>query len=287
MHVEENYSGSAGGCGGEIPMVRTGFAELDNLIGGLCGGDLVLVAARPGVGKTTFALNVARNAALAGSSVLFFSLEAPAWQVWQKLVCSEAHLEQRQVIIGDLSDIEVEALAAARAYLSDGNLHIENVPTSSVSEICSCSRRQMGSGKPGLDLIVIDSLNLLDDSPSQVAEKRWWGVGGTVRALKDLAMELNVPVIAIEPLSRAIEMRGGRNKRPRLADLRRSSSLEQVSDIVLLLDRSLDAEEAEENGRPDLGLADVSVAKNRHGKTGEVTLAFCVAPPRFMDYYAC
>ncbi|MCI8366861.1 MAG: replicative DNA helicase [Eggerthellaceae bacterium] len=270
--------------GGAIAGVPTGFRDVDALIHGLRGGDLIILAARPGVGKTSFALNLAVNAAKTGVSVAFFSLEMSAGQLMQRMLCSEACLSLSKIRAGSIQDSDWAALADASGILSQLDLYIDDSPGLSILEARAKARRELRHAvgeKKGL--IIVDYLQLMQPPAARRDGNRAVEVGEISRGLKVLAKEMDMPVIALSQLSRAVEMRG--KKRPMLSDLRESGSIEQDADIVMFIDRSMDEAEAESEDRPDLGQAELIVAKHRNGATRDIPLAFQAEFTKFMDFY--
>ena len=261
--------------------VPTGFADVDNLFHGLRGGDLIILAARPGVGKTSFALNMAVNAAKAGCPTTFFSLEMSASQLVQRILCSEAHVGLEKVRGGFLTDADWQQMADAMSRLSNIELYIDDTPSLSILEARAKARRELHGKENGL--IVVDYLQLMQPPQTRKDGNRAVEVGEISRGLKVLAKEMNMPVIALSQLSRAIETRGSK-KRPMLSDLRESGSIEQDADIVMFIDRSMDEDEAESENRPDLGTANLIVAKHRNGPTRDITLSWAAESTTFGDY---
>ncbi len=263
--------------------VPTGFKDLDDLFHGLRGGDLVVLAARPGVGKTSFALNMAVNAAKKGVAVAFFSLEMSSSQLVQRVLCAEARVSLSKIRGGFVSEGDWGAIADAMNSLSKLELYIDDSPGLSILEARAKARRELrhASGQ-GAGLIVVDYLQLMQPTATRRDNNRTVEVGEISRGLKMLAKEMDMPVVALSQLSRAVEMRG--KKRPMLSDLRESGSIEQDADIVMFIDRSMDEVEAESESRPDLGTAEIIVAKHRNGPTRDVTLAFNPDYTKFMDY---
>lgn len=261
--------------------VPTGFKDVDDLFHGLRGGDLVILAARPGVGKTSFALNLAVNAAKAHSSVAFFSLEMSAGQLVQRILCAEARLSLSKVRSGFIAEGDWTAIAEATNTLSKLDLYIDDSPGLSILEARAKARRELRHAQ-GKGLIVVDYLQLMQPPQVRRDGNRAVEVGEISRGLKVLAKEMDMPVLALSQLSRAVEMRG--KKRPMLSDLRESGSIEQDADIVMFIDRSMDEMEAESEGRPNLGEAELIVAKHRNGPTRDIKLAFNPEYTRFMDF---
>ncbi len=260
--------------------VPSGFKDLDELFGGFRGGDLVILAARPGVGKTSFALNLAVNAAKAGTTVAFLSLEMSASQLTQRILCSEARVNLGNVRQGRMTDSDWMAIIEASNTLYNLDIYIDDTPALSILELRAKARRELRSKEKGL--IVVDYLQLMQPPRARADGNRAVEVGEISRGLKVLAKEMNMPVIALSQLSRAVEMRG--KKRPMLSDLRESGSIEQDADIVMFIDRSMDEMEAEQDGRPDLGTAEIIVAKHRNGPTRDITLSFSAEHTRFMNF---
>lgn len=262
-----------------ITGAPSGFQDIDNLFHGFRGGDLVILAARPGVGKTAFALNLAVNSAKQGTTVAFLSLEMSASQLVQRIMCSEARVGLSRVRSGQLQDSDWAAIADACGTLSNLDLYIDDTPALSILELRAKARRELRDKKQGM--IVVDYLQLMQPPQARRDGNRAVEVGEISRGLKVLAKEMNMPVIALSQLSRAVEMRG--KKRPMLSDLRESGSIEQDADIVMFIDRSMDEIEAETDGRPELGTAELIVAKHRNGPTRDISLAFNPEFTKFMD----
>ena len=261
--------------------VPTGFKDADDLFHGFRGGDLVILAARPGVGKTSFALNLAVNAAKSGAAVAFFSLEMSAGQLVQRILCAEARVSLSKIRAGFISEGDWGAIADASNTLSKLELYIDDSPGLSILEARAKARRELRRTE-GKGLIIVDYLQLMQPPSTRRDGNRAVEVGEISRGLKVLAKEMDMPVIALSQLSRAVEMRG--KKRPMLSDLRESGSIEQDADIVMFIDRSMDETEAESEDRPDLGTAQLIVAKHRNGPTRDIDLAFNPEYTRFMDF---
>ena len=271
--------------GSEIVGVPTGFTDVDALFHGLRGGDLIILAARPGVGKTSFALNLAVNAAKEGTSVAFFSLEMSASQLVQRLISSEARVDLGKLRSGKISEGDWGQIADASGRLSALDIYIDDTPGLSIMEARAKARRELrnvvGTDKKGL--IVVDYLQLMQAPSIRRDGNRAVEVGEISRGLKILAKEMDMPVIALSQLNRSVEMRG--KKRPMLADLRESGSIEQDADIVMFIDRSMDEVEAEDNDRPELGTATLIVAKHRNGPTADITMSFNPNLTKFDNYF--
>ena len=223
------------------------------------------------------------NAAKSGAAVAFFSLEMSAGQLVQRILCAEARVSLSKIRGGFVSEGDWSAIADAMNSLSHLELYIDDSPGLSILEARAKARRELrhasGAGK---GLIIVDYLQLMQPPQTRRDGNRAVEVGEISRGLKILAKEMDMPVIALSQLSRAVEMRG--KKRPMLSDLRESGSLEQDADIVMFIDRSMDEMEAESEDRPDLGTAELIVAKHRNGPTRDITLAFNPEYTKFMDF---
>lgn len=252
--------------GDAITGTPTGFQEFDELTAGLQPNALIVVGARPGMGKTSFAMGMAAHAALeAHRPVLFFSLEMSRVELSQRLLCSEARVDSTRVRNGRLSDDDWHRISHAIGRLGEAPLWIDDNPNVTVMEIRSKARR-LQSQVGQLGMIVVDYIQLMTGQGR--AENRQTEVAEISRGLKILARELQCPVVALAQLNRGLEQRS--DKRPMLADLRESGSLEQDADIVTFLYR----DEQYNPDSPDIGTAEVLVAKHRAGPTGMVRLAF-------------
>ena len=267
--------------GGHMAGVPSGFVDVDNLFHGFRGGDLIILAARPGVGKTSFALNLAVNAAKAGTSVTFLSLEMSADQLVQRILCAEARISLSKVRAGYVSKTDMTALGDAARRLEKLDIMVDDTPALSILELRAKARRELRNKKQGL--IVVDYLQLMQPSTSRRDGNRAVEVAEISRGLKVLAKEMNMPVLALSQLSRSIEQRGGK-KRPMLSDLRESGSIEQDADIVMFIDRSTSEDEASQSGRLPLGEAELIVAKHRNGELRDIRLSFEAEFTRFGDY---
>ncbi|MDP2183329.1 MAG: replicative DNA helicase [Actinomycetota bacterium] len=253
-----------------ITGVTTGFADLDRILAGLHRGDLIILAARPSVGKTALALNMAINAAKAGTSVALFSLEMAAEQLIQRILCSEARISSQSVRTGNIREEDWTAIASAMGRIGDLDFHVDDSPATTILEVRAKARRLLRNKPNGL--VVVDYLQLMQPH-SRRYENRQTEIADISRGLKILAKELEVPVVALSQLSRAVEQRAG--KRPQLSDLRESGAIEQDADVVMFIDRVTDARAEEgEDRRPALGTAEIIIAKHRNGPTGHATLTF-------------
>ena len=264
--------------------VPCGFKDVDNLFHGFRPGDLIILAARPGVGKTALALNMAVNAAKAGVPTTFFSLEMSASQLVQRIMCSEAKISLEKVRAGFMGEQDWQAMADAVGRLSQLELYIDDTPALSILEARAKARRELRDKQQGL--IVVDYLQLMNPPATRRQDSRAVEVGEISRGLKVLAKEMGMPVLALSQLNRSVETRGGRNgKTPQLSDLRESGSIEQDADIVMFIDRAMNEIEAEEDGRPDAGTAELIVAKHRNGPTRTITLSWTPESTTFGDYF--
>ena len=252
---------------GHITGVSTGFADLDYKTAGLHNSDLIILAARPAMGKSAFAINLATNAAVKSKvPVIIFNLEMSKEQVANRILCSEAMVDSNKLRTGQLEDSDWMKLAEASGVLSEVPIYIDDTPGISMMEIrAKCRKLKM---EKGLGLIVIDYLQLVQGSGKKNSSREQ-EISEISRALKVLAKELNVPVIALSQLSRAAEQRKD-GHRPMLSDLRESGAIEQDADIVMFLFREDYYDENTENKN----VAEVILAKHRGGSTGTVNLAW-------------
>ncbi len=258
-----------------ITGIPTGFIELDNRTAGLHGSELILIAARPAMGKTAFALNIATNAALRGNaSVAIFSLEMSKDQLVNRILCSEAMVDSNKVRTGKVDEDDWVKLAGAIGPLSEANIYIDDTPGISIMEIrTKCRKLKM---EKDIGLVVIDYLQLVQGNNKRVGSREQ-EISEISRSLKILAKELNVPVIALSQLSRAVEQRP--DHRPMLSDLRESGAIEQDADIVMFLYR--DDYYNKESEKKDL--AEVIIAKQRGGSTGTVELLWMGNYTKFVN----
>ncbi len=260
----------------EIRGVPTGFHSLDNLLSGFQKSDLIILAARPSVGKTTLALDIMRNAALNhNASVGFFSLEMSDQQLVDRLLASEAGVDSWKLRTGRLStDAEFEAVQAAMARLSDAPIHIDDQPGNNILKMRSAARRL--KNEHGLDMLIVDYLQLMSPTSTKAGDSMVQQVTEISRSLKILARELDVPVIALSQLSRAVEQRGGK---PRLSDLRDSGSIEQDADVVMFIHREDKINKDSE--RPNI--AEILIEKHRNGPVGVAELYFDGKHVRYLN----
>jgi replicative DNA helicase len=257
--------------------VPSGFYELDQLLGGFQRSDLIIVAARPSMGKTAFALSIARNAAVEHQIPIgIFSLEMSTIQLIIRLLCAEARVNAHAVRTGKLPKEEGSKLSKNAHKLFLAPIYVDDSPAQTVLEIRAKSRRLKAEKNVGM--IIIDYLQLMQGPPN--AENREKEISHISRSLKSLAKELNIPVIALAQLNRAVEAR--RDKRPILSDLRESGSIEQDADVVIFLNRPEVYElKTDEDGNPTEGIAEVIIGKQRNGPTGKIRLAFIKEYARF------
>ncbi len=250
---------------GEVLGVPTGFKTLDKLLGGMQKSDLIIVAARPGMGKTSLALTMALNAAKRhGVRVGIFSLEMSSEQLVQRLLSQETRIDSQRLRLGQIHDHEWERIAQASGVLSDCALFIDDSAAATPFELRTKARRL--DSEYGVDLLIIDYMQLMYAGTR--VENRVQEISLISRSLKQLARELNIPVIAISQLSRQVEARA--DKKPQLSDLRESGSIEQDADVVMFIFR--EDQYKEESERKNI--AEIIVAKHRHGPTGSVDLYF-------------
>lgn len=258
--------------------VRTGFPRLDKLLLGLRPGQLIVGGARPGVGKTSFALNLAVQAAERGASVAFFSLEMSSTEIAQRLMSARSSIPLQKIRSARIAGEDWAELNSAAGHLSCLDIMIDDTPGTTVTEIRAKARRMLRDKEKGL--IIVDYLQLMQASGNRY-DSRVTEVSAMSRGLKIMAKDLGVPVVSLSQLSRQSEARVG--KRPQLSDLRESGSIEQDADIVILLDRSTTAEEAQRSDRPDEGWTDFIIAKNRSGPTGTIPMIFLNESTQFKE----
>jgi len=263
-------------CPEEVTGVPTGFRDLDALLTGLQPSDLVIVAARPSMGKTAFALNLISNAALmADASVAFFSLEMSKEQLATRLLCADARVSGQRVRTGKMLQEDWPPLTASLKRLSQTQIFIDDMPNIPVSEMRGKCRRLKAEGK--LDLIVVDYLQLMRPDREMISRNasREQEISSISGGLKAIAKELQVPVVALSQLNRGVESRA--DKRPMLSDLRESGAIEQDADVIMFLYRDEFYNEASEKR----GLAEVLVRKQRNGPIGDIELAWRAEITRF------
>ncbi|WP_174734668.1 replicative DNA helicase [Mesobacillus harenae] len=260
---------------GDVTGIATGFNDLDKMTAGFQRNDLIIVAARPSVGKTAFALNIAQNVATkTGENVAIFSLEMGAEQLVMRMLCAEGNIDAQRLRTGSLTDDDWGKLTMAMGSLSNSGIFIDDTPGVKISEIRSKCRRL--KQETGLGMILIDYLQLIQGS-GRSGENRQQEVSEISRTLKELARELQVPVIALSQLSRGVEQR--QDKRPMMSDIRESGSIEQDADIVAFLYRDdyYDKESESKN------IIEIIIAKQRNGPVGTVQLAFVKEFNKFVN----
>lgn len=259
---------------GKLTGVDTGFVDLNRLTGGFQKSDLIIVAARPAMGKTAFALNIAQHAALHdGRTVVIFSLEMSARQLVMRMLCTEATVESQKIKEGVIDPEDTNRLLEVMEPMSRSGLYIDDTGGISVPEIRSKCRRL--KARRGLDMVVIDYLQLMQSGGGRRSDSRTQEVSDMTRQLKLLARELEVPVVLLAQLNRGPETR--QDHTPMIADLRESGSIEQDADMVILLYRPAVYDETEDN------TSHAIIAKHRHGPTGTVMLAWQGEYTRFMN----
>jgi replicative DNA helicase len=262
--------------GQRITGLATHYTDLDEMTSGLQRSDLVIIAARPSMGKTAFAMNIAENAAIEDQQVVgVFSLEMSREALLMRLLCSQARVDAHKMRTGSLWQDDMKKVVRAMEQLAHAPIYIDDTPGISVSEMRAKARR-LKQSQGRLDLIIVDYLQLMSGGGKRF-ENRTQEVSAISRGLKALAKELSVPVIALSQLSRAPESRGG-DHRPQLADLRESGSIEQDADLVTFIFR----EEVYRQDDPELqGRAEIIIAKQRNGPIGKIRMAFLKSCTRF------
>ena len=261
-----------------LPGIPCGFYDLDAMTGGFQRSDLIIVAARPAMGKTAFCTNIAHHIAAGPQKlpVAIFSLEMSKEQLVQRILSGEARIESNRLRSGRISQNEWEPISAAIGRLSELPLFIDDTPNITVTEIRSKARRLQAEQGGTLGLILLDYLQLMEGS----SDNRVQELSRITRSLKGLARELAVPIIALSQLSRGVEART--NKRPMMSDLRESGSIEQDADLVIMLYR----DEYYNPDTPDRGIAEVIITKHRNGPTGIIKLLFDGQVTKFLNLQA-
>lgn len=269
-HLTENPQDKRG--------IPSGFTALDNLLAGFQKSDLIILAARPSMGKTTFALDLARNAALLhGANVGIFSLEMSDQQLVDRMLAAEAGVDSWKLRTGRLSnDSEFEALHVAMEKLSKAPIHIIDEAAMNIVKMRSAARRL--KNEYGLDMLIVDYLQLMSPTLTKNSDSMVQQITEISRSLKILAKEMEIPVIALSQLSRAVEQRGGK---PRLSDLRDSGSIEQDADVVMFIHREDKMNKDKEPERPNI--AEILVEKHRNGAVGSAELYFDGQHVRFLN----
>ncbi|HYK37468.1 replicative DNA helicase [Alloacidobacterium sp.] len=272
--------------GREVTGLATHYIDFDRMTSGLQPSELIIIAARPSMGKTAWAINIAQNAAVQGAkTVAVFSLEMSKESLLRRMLASQALVDSQKIQKGFLLREDQQKLTRALEQLAESKIFIDDTPGISLTEMRAKARR-LRQVNGGLDLVVIDYLQLMSASVAGPGAKRYENrtqeVSAISRGLKSLAKELNVPVIALSQLSRASEQRGG-DKKPMLSDLRESGSIEQDADVVAFIHREA-YYNRDENGQPDPDTenkAEIIIAKQRNGPTGSVHLAYLSKCTRF------
>ena len=265
-----------------ITGVPSGFIDLDNITSGWQPSDLVIIAGRPSMGKTAFVLSMMRNASIDHEMpIALFSLEMSSLQIVNRLISSEAELDSDKIKKGNLKDYEWQQLLHKTDQLNNAKIFIDDTPALSILELRAKSRRL--KSQHDIQCIIVDYLQLMSGEYGKSSGNREQEIASISRSLKAIAKELNVPVLALSQLSRAVETRGG-DKRPVLSDLRESGSIEQDADMVLFIYRAdrYDITE-DEDGNITAGVAEVLLRKNRNGPTGKVKLKFIERFAKFAD----
>jgi len=259
--------------GAEVTGISTGYRDLDRKLAGLHPTNLLILAARPGMGKTSLMLNIAQNVALAGNTVAIFSLEMSREEIVTRMLCANGRIDSQKLRTGRLTESDFTKLSNAAGALYKQNIFVDDSPGLTVTEIRAKSRRLRR--RPGLDLIVVDYIQLMNGSGQ---ENRQQEIAMISRSLKGLARELNVPIIALSQLNRGVESR--EDKRPRLGDLRESGAVEQDADVVMFIyrDEYYYPEKVESKG-----VAEVVIAKHRQGSVGRVDMTFLAEFTLFAD----
>ena len=260
---------------GKLTGIPTGFKQLDEMTSGLQPGDLIIVAGRPSMGKTTLAVNMAENAALGSKkSAAIFSMEMSAESLTLRMLSSLGRINQAHLRSGRLQEDDWPRIDSAMTQLGTASIHVDETPALTPTEIRARARRL--KRERGLDLIVVDYLQLMQVTGTK--ENRATEIAEISRSLKALARELKVPVIALSQLNRGVEQR--QEKKPVMSDLRESGGLEQDADVILLIYR----EDVYDPNTTRKGIADIIIAKQRNGPTGEVQLTFLGQYTKFENY---
>lgn len=264
-----------------VTGVESGFTELDRITSGWQKSDLIIIAARPAMGKTAFVLSLGRNAAVDfAKPIAVFSLEMSSIQLVSRLISSESDLSAEKLRKGQLEDHEFEQLNAKIGKLAEAPIFIDDTPALSIFELRAKARRL--HQQHGIQMIVVDYLQLMTAGGDNRGNREQ-EISSISRSLKSIAKELNIPVIALSQLSRAVETRGG-DKKPQLSDLRESGAIEQDADMVLFIHRpEYYGLEADEAGNSTQGKAEIIIAKHRNGKVGSVALKFIDRLAKFTD----
>ncbi|MCB9876377.1 MAG: replicative DNA helicase [Planctomycetes bacterium] len=259
---------------GRLTGLGTDYYDFDDMTGGLQPGELIILAARPSMGKTTFALNLTERVADNGGSIAFFSLEMSNQQVIQNMLCCRSQIDGSAMRKGRITDLQYKRLQEEAAKLYETPIFVDDTPGISITQLRAKCRRM--KQKHGIGMVVVDYLQLMTGGGR--FESRQQEISAISRGLKGIARELSVPVIALSQLNRDVENRD--DHRPRMSDLRESGAIEQDADVIILLHRDDYFKPTEENA----GLAQVIIAKQRNGPTGEVVLRFFKEYMRFENY---
>lgn len=265
----ENARSNTDGVSG----IPTGFIELDRVTSGWQRSDMVVIAARPGMGKTAFVLSMARNTAVDYSMpVAIFSLEMSSVQLVKRLISAESEIDAQKLRKGDIEDYEFQQIHSKIDRLAKAPIYIDDTPGISIFELrAKCRRMKI---KHNIEMVIIDYLQLMTSGPQKGVGNREQEISQISRSIKELAKELNIPVIALSQLSRSVEQRGG-DKKPVLSDLRESGAIEQDADIVAFIYRAEYYNITEDSeGMPTQGRGDIIIAKHRNGSTATVNLRF-------------
>lgn len=267
---------------GHLRGIPSGFTELDRITNGWQKSELIILAARPGMGKTAFALSMARNCTVTfKKSVAFFSLEMSSIQLVTRLISSETELSADKLKKGDLKSYEWEQLHAKINTLTDAKLLIDDTPALTVFELRAKCRRL--KAQHDIDMVIIDYLQLMSGGGDGKGGNREQEISNISRSLKALSKELDIPIIALSQLSRAVETRGG-SKKPILSDLRESGAIEQDADMVIFIYRPEYYKiDVDEEGNSTAGIAEICIAKHRNGALKDIPLRFVAQYARFMD----
>ena len=259
--------------GSDVTGIATGYKDLDRKLAGLHPTNLIVIAARPGMGKTALALNIAQNVAQRDIPVAIFSLEMSREEIVSRMLCAQGRIDSQRLRTGQLSEADFTKLSNAASSLYKKPVYVDDSPGLTVTEIRAKSRRL--KRRPGLGLVIVDYLQLMQGSGG---ENRQQEIALISRSLKNLARELDVPIIAVSQLNRSLEQR--EDKRPRLGDLRESGAIEQDSDVVMFIyrDEYYSPERIESKG-----LAEVVISKHRQGAVGKITMTFLPEFTLFAD----
>jgi replicative DNA helicase len=262
------------GSKGALTGQASGFTDLDRMTTGWQASDLVIVAARPSMGKTAFAVNMVEHAVMTGGSVLVFSMEMPSEQIVMRMLSSLGRIDQTRLRTGDLKDEDWDRFASAVSQLKDKRLYIDDTAALTPGEVRSRARR-VARETGGLDLIMVDYLQLM--RTAKESENRATEISEISRSLKALAKEMKCPVVALSQLNRQLESRP--DKRPMNSDLRESGAIEQDADVILFIYR----DEVYNENTEDLGIAEIIIGKQRNGPIGKVRLKFTGNLTKFED----